>query len=153
MERDGNNHFIYLLIYLFCFLGLHLRDMEVPRLGVKSELHLHATATATRLYLRPIYYSSQQGCILNPLREAKDQTWVLMDTSQVCFHWATTGTPGNSYFSGWQQIFHENAYIQENPWWFSLAVKSKGFGAVLFKRRPGKKKKEATYLHKEWRQM
>ena len=31
--------FIYLFIYLFLvFLGLHLQHMEVPRLGVKSEL-------------------------------------------------------------------------------------------------------------------
>ena len=29
--------FIYLFIY-FCFLGLHPRHMEVPRLGVESEL-------------------------------------------------------------------------------------------------------------------
>ena len=38
--------FIYLFIYLFCFLGLHLQHMEVPRLGVESELQLLATATA-----------------------------------------------------------------------------------------------------------
>ena len=30
--------FIYLFIY--CFLGLHLQHMEVPRLGVESELQL-----------------------------------------------------------------------------------------------------------------
>ena len=31
--------FIYLFIYLFIyFLGLHLWHMEIPRLGVKSEL-------------------------------------------------------------------------------------------------------------------
>ena len=32
---------------LFFFLGLYLWHMEVPRLGVKSELQLPATATAT----------------------------------------------------------------------------------------------------------
>ena len=32
----------------FCFfLGLHLQHMEVPRLGVESELQLPAYATAT----------------------------------------------------------------------------------------------------------
>ena len=38
--------FIYLFI-IFFFLGPHLWHMEVPRLGVKSELQLPAYATAT----------------------------------------------------------------------------------------------------------
>ena len=33
--------------FLFCFLGLHPCHMEVPRLGVKSELQLSAYTTAT----------------------------------------------------------------------------------------------------------
>ena len=37
------------LTYLFCFLGLHLWHMDVPRLGVKSELQLSAYATATEV--------------------------------------------------------------------------------------------------------
>ena len=40
--------FIYLFIYLFiyfCFLGLHPQHMEVPRLGVNSELQPLAYAT------------------------------------------------------------------------------------------------------------
>ena len=47
--------------------------MEVPRLGVKSELQLQAYATATAM-------PDQQDGILNPQREARDQTCVLMDT-------------------------------------------------------------------------
>ena len=31
-----------------CFLGLHRGHMEVPRLGVKSELQMQAAATATQ---------------------------------------------------------------------------------------------------------
>ena len=41
-----------------------------------------------------LHYSSWQRQILNPLREARDRTRVLMDTSCICYHWATTGTPG-----------------------------------------------------------
>ena len=34
--------------YVFSFfLGLHLQHMEVPKIGVESELQLPATATAT----------------------------------------------------------------------------------------------------------
>ena len=38
------------LIFAFVvFLGLHLRHIEVPRLGVKSELQLMAYTTATAM--------------------------------------------------------------------------------------------------------
>ena len=37
----------FLLLFLFCFLGPHLRHVEVPRLGVKLELELMACTTAT----------------------------------------------------------------------------------------------------------
>ena len=38
--------FLFLFIY-FCFIGQHPWHMEVPRLGVTSELYLAAYATAT----------------------------------------------------------------------------------------------------------
>ena len=40
-----------------------------------------------------LHHSSQQLGILNPMSEASNWTCVLMDTSQICFHWATAGTP------------------------------------------------------------
>ena len=47
---------------LFCSLGLHLWHVEVPRLGVKLELHLPAYATATAVWdlscVCDLYYSS-----------------------------------------------------------------------------------------------
>ena len=56
--------------------------MEVSRLGVKSELQLlaYTTAMATQ---DPS--SLQQCMILNLLNEARDQTRVLVDTSQIRF--------------------------------------------------------------------
>ena len=48
--------FIYLFIY-FVFLGLYPRHLGVLRLGVKSELHVLAYATATAMpdpsHMRP----------------------------------------------------------------------------------------------------
>ena len=35
--------FIFVFIFIFCFLGLQVQHMEVPRLGVESELQLMAT--------------------------------------------------------------------------------------------------------------
>ena len=63
-------------IFIFCFLGLHLQHVEVPRLGVESELQLlaYATATATQdlsLYC-DLHHSSWHCLILNPLTEARD---------------------------------------------------------------------------------
>ena len=44
METVGLMYFIYIkLIYIYSFLGPHLRHMEVPRLGVELELQLLAT--------------------------------------------------------------------------------------------------------------
>ena len=40
-----------------------------------------------------LHHSSQQCQILHLLSEAKDHTWILMDTSHIRFPWATTGTP------------------------------------------------------------
>ena len=61
--------------------------MEVPRLGVKSELQLPAYTTATAMsdlsHVWDLYHSSWQHWILNPLSKARDQTCVLMDMSQV----------------------------------------------------------------------
>ena len=71
--------------------------MEVPRLGVVSELQLpaYATATATRDpgCMCNLHHSSQQGQIPDPLSKARDQTHILMDTSQIRFHCTTMGTP------------------------------------------------------------
>ena len=64
--------------------------MEVPRLGVESELQLPACATATAMpdlsHVCDLHHSSQQCQILNPLSEARGGTRILMDPSQVCYH-------------------------------------------------------------------
>ena len=71
--------------------------MEVPRLGVELELQLLAYATVTAMpdlsYLCNRHHGSWQCQIPDPLSEAKDQTQILMDASQIRFCCATTGTP------------------------------------------------------------
>ena len=73
--------------FLLLFLGLHLWPMELPRLGVKSELQLpiYTTATATRDPSRVsnLHHSSWQHQILNPLSEDRDHTRILLDTSGI----------------------------------------------------------------------
>ena len=55
-------------------------DMEVPRLGVESELQLPATATATATPDLSHICNLRQQQILNLLSEARDGTHILTDT-------------------------------------------------------------------------
>ena len=54
--------------------------MEVPRLGVKTELHLPAYANLPTYHL---HHRLRQCSILNPLSKARDQSCILMDISRV----------------------------------------------------------------------
>ena len=96
---------------LFClFWGPNMQDMELPGLGVKSELQLlvyelpvyitaAATASEDPSCVCTLPHSSRQGQILHPLGKARDRTCVLMHPSQVPFHWARTGTPESDFNS------------------------------------------------------
>ena len=84
--------------YFFLFsLGPHPWHMEVPRLGIKSELQLPACGRATAMpdpsHVYGLHHSSQQHWIPNPLNEARDRTDILTDTSWVRFYLAPMGTP------------------------------------------------------------
>ena len=85
------------LFVCLCFSGPHPQHMEIPRLGIKSELQLPAYTTATATQdlsnVCDLYHSSWHCWILKPLSEARDWTSVLMDTSQIHHYWAMTGTP------------------------------------------------------------
>ena len=96
-----SNSFSFFLSSLLLFLGLHQRHMEVPRLGVESELQLpsYTTATATpdRSLVCDLHHSSWQRQILNLLSKAGIWTHILTDTSQICFRCTTTGTPSFAF--------------------------------------------------------
>ena len=68
----------FLFIYLFIYLFWH---MEASRLGVNESCRHWPTP------------QPQQCWILNPLSKARDPTGNLLVPSQVCYHWAMTGTP------------------------------------------------------------
>ena len=91
-------HFYY--YYYFAFLGLHLWHMEVPRLGVESNLQLPAYTIATAMpdpsCICDLHHSSRQCWTLNPLSEARDQT--RMVPSRIRFH-CTIGTPKAIHFN------------------------------------------------------
>ena len=68
--------FVCLFVCLFAVLGLHPHHMEVPRLGVESELQLPVYATATAMpalsCIFDLHHSSWQRQILNPLNKDRD---------------------------------------------------------------------------------
>ena len=112
---------VYLFFFFFFFLGPHLQHMEIPRLEVQSELQLLACTTATATedlsHICDPHHSSRQHGILKPLSEARDQTYVLMDPSQVCQHWATMGTRKAANFDVWRrrQLVEVNAKQERMP--------------------------------------
>ena len=72
-EIDSNTMIVEdFSFFFFCFLG----HMEVPRLGIESELQLlaYATATATPApsCICDLHQSSWEYWILNPLSKARD---------------------------------------------------------------------------------
>ena len=75
--------------------------MEVPRLGVELELQPLAYASAIAIrdlsYVWDLHHRSQCW-IPDPLSKARDWTYILMDSSQVCFHCATMGTLWEFFF-------------------------------------------------------
>ena len=85
LKKNPYYHYDY-----FCFLGLSLQHMEVPRLWVELELQLPAyttvTATPDPSHVCNLRHSSRQCQIPYPLSKAKDRTCVLMDTSWVHYH-------------------------------------------------------------------
>ena len=69
-------YFIFLIFfYFFAFLGSHPWHMEVPSLGVESELQPPAYATAIEKpdpsCVFDLHHNSQQCQILNPLRQGQ----------------------------------------------------------------------------------
>ena len=77
---------LFFFFFFLVFLGLHPWHIEVSRLGVESELQTpaYATATATQVPSASATYlhsSSEQHWVLNPLSGARDQIYILMDTS------------------------------------------------------------------------
>ena len=83
----------FFLFFSFVLLGPNPQHMKVLSLGVKSRLPAYDTATAMWYlsHICDLHHSSGQCPILNPLSKGRDGTLILVDTSRIWFHWATTG--------------------------------------------------------------
>ena len=116
---------------IFFFFCLFRTAPVAPRLGVELELQPLACATATAMpdlsHICDLHHSSRQCWSLNPLREAMDWTRILMDTSRICFHWVTTGSPniiwyclyvGSKIWYKWTYLYNRNRLTdtEKNLW-------------------------------------
>ena len=84
--------------FFFCFFGgflLVAYGSSQARGPIRAKLPGYTTATGTwdLSHDYDLHHSSQQHWIPNPLSQARDQTHILTDTSQICFHCTTMGTP------------------------------------------------------------
>ena len=93
--------------------------MEVPRLGVKSELQLPGYTTATATLGRTYTSAHSNAGSFNPMSEARDQTCILMNTSWVHYCWALMGTPLGERFNRRKKRRrrkHKNQTGQKEDW-------------------------------------
>ena len=83
----------------FCYklwdLALKNKAKNKTKKPCLSHMLAYATATATwdPSHIHNLHHSSSQCRVPNPLSEAGNWTWILMDTSWIHFCWATMGTP------------------------------------------------------------
>ena len=115
---------------LFFFLGLHLWHIQAPRLGSNRTYSCWPTPQVQQRGIQAtsaIYTSAHSNTsqILHPLIEARDQTYILTDTSRVCYHWATIGTPG-SYIFQWLQ---EKKNLKNSISWHPKIIHNSKFSA------------------------
>ena len=95
---------IWVIFFPFFWGGaLYLQRMEVPRLGVKSELQLlvYTTATVTPdlSHVCKVHHSLWQHWILNPLRKVRDRSHILTKTISGSFPLSHNGNSLYEQFS------------------------------------------------------
>ena len=136
------------------FLGPHLWHVEVPRLEVESERQVSAYSTATATqgpsHIGNPHHSSWKLQILNPPREARDWIHILMDSSQIRYHWATMGTPKIS-FNGWmaKQLWYIQYYsaIKGNRLLIHIQYNKMNFQKITLSEKSQSQKAAWFHLH------
>ena len=83
--------YLFLIFYfiLFYYFFLLFRATLIAYGSSQVRGQIGATATGTAMQdpsgICDLYHSSRQRWVLNPLSEARDQTHILMNPSQICY--------------------------------------------------------------------
>ena len=84
--------FIYFLFFFFFRAALTAYGGSQAR-GLMEGMATGLRHSSTRSEARLTYTTVHGNTSLSPLSGARDRTWVLINTSQVCNHWAMARTP------------------------------------------------------------
>ena len=90
--------FIYLFTYFCLFKATPMTcggSQARCQIGAVSAGLYHSHSRTGSSHVCNLHCSSRQYQILNPLSEAKDWTYILMDAGQIHFCWVTLGTPNS----------------------------------------------------------
>ena len=94
--------------FFFFFQGCTYGIWKFPGPRVELELQLPAYDTATAMQdlrcICDLSFSLQQRQILSPLREARDRTCILMDTSWVLHSLSHSGNSCHPFFFFFREI-------------------------------------------------
>ena len=84
------------------------------RIGAAAaDLHHSHSNAGSKTCLRLMTQPTAMPDIFNPLSRARDQTRVLMDTIQICFCCATTGSPELS-FKGYVEVILATEALEQD---------------------------------------
>ena len=105
---------IFIFVFFFRATPAALGSSQLGS-NLSGQLRSYATATATwePRCVGDLHYSSQQCRLLNPLSEARDWTCILMDTCQVHYYQAMTGTPKDASWHVFSSLLSSGSGL---PW-------------------------------------
>ena len=92
------DHFIGFFFLFRAALAAYTGSQARGPIRAVAPAYTTATATADLSCICDLHHSLRQHQFPKTLSEARDQTHILMDISQVYFHWATMGTWGFFFF-------------------------------------------------------
>ena len=96
---DQNWVFIFFFLFLAFFSATFTAygsSQARGRIRAVAAGHSHSNARC-EARICDLHHSSQQCWILNPLRETRDWTCILMSTTRIRLHWAMMGTPRTEF--------------------------------------------------------
>ena len=86
-------YFIYYYYYYYYYCLLRTTPMVYEGTQARAWIGaVAATAAPDPSHICDLHHNSWQCWILNTMSEARDWTCILMDTSQIRFHWTIMGT-------------------------------------------------------------
>ena len=95
---------VQVFLFLFFFFLFCLKtpmaygsSQVTGRIGAIAAGLCHSPTAWDLSHVGSLQHSSWQHQIPDPLSKARNQTCILMDTSRICFHYATAGTPTTDF--------------------------------------------------------